>query len=203
MQIKSDGRADENELVARNVRRYRLERAMSLGELARRSGLSKQTLSKIEQGVGNPTVETLSQLGAALDVTARRLLTEWGTPVYVQRAADGAWVDGSHWSERMLDETYGSGYVRTLILRLERAAGHSEATKPHAPGTLHHIYVITGKLRTGPLNDPVDLAAGDFVRFPGDVPHRHICVSERVVAHMVTTIPQVRQFGPTVTPASA
>ncbi|WP_433634880.1 helix-turn-helix domain-containing protein [Nocardia sp. CA-120079] len=201
MQIKSDGR--ENELVARNVRRYRLERAMSLGELARRSGLSKQTLSKIEQGVGNPTVETLSQLGAALDVTARRLLTEWGTPVYVQRATGGAWVDGGHWSERMLDETYGSGYVRTLLLRLERAGGHPEPIEPHAPGTLHHIYVITGKLRTGPLNDPVDLAAGDFVRFPGDVPHRHICMSERVVAHMVTTIPQVRQFGPTVTPATA
>jgi quercetin dioxygenase-like cupin family protein len=58
--------------------------------------------------------------------------------------------------------------------------------------------VITGKLRTGPITDPVDLAAGDFARFPGDVPHRHICLSDRVTAHMVTTIPQVRQFGPTV-----
>ncbi|MEU9174986.1 cupin domain-containing protein [Streptomyces sp. NPDC048420] len=70
---------------------------------------------------------------------------------------------------------------------------------PHAAGTLHHIYVITGKLRTGPLNERVDLAAGDFVRFPGDVPHRHVCLSERVVVHMVTTVPQIRQFGPTVT----
>ncbi|MEV0341853.1 XRE family transcriptional regulator [Nocardia sp. NPDC050713] len=200
MHIKSDGRTNENELVARNVRRYRVERSMSLGELARRSGLSKQTLSKIEQGVGNPTVETLSQLGAALDVTARRLLTEWGTPVYLQRAGDGQWVEGDQWSERMLDETYGSGYVRTLILRLERVSGEPEPIEPHAPGTLHHIYVITGKLRTGPLNDTVDLAAGDFVRFPGDVPHRHVCLSERVVAHMVTTLPQVRQFGPTVSP---
>jgi transcriptional regulator with XRE-family HTH domain len=71
---------------------------MSLGELARRSGVSKQTLSKIEQGEGNPTVETLSLLGAALDVSARRLLTEWGTPVYVQRSAEGDWVDAAHWS---------------------------------------------------------------------------------------------------------
>ncbi|MEU6586640.1 XRE family transcriptional regulator [Nocardia sp. NPDC046763] len=198
MHIKSDGRIDENELVARNVRRYRLERAMSLGDLARRSGLSKQTLSKIEQGVGNPTVETLSQLGAALDVPARRLLTEWGTPVYVQRAVDGEWTDGAHWSERLLDETYGSGHVRTLMLRLERTGPEPAVIEPHAPGTLHHVYVVTGKLRTGPLSEPVDLAAGDFVRFPGDVPHRHVCLSERVLAHMVTTVPQVRQFGPTV-----
>ncbi|MFF9035833.1 hypothetical protein ACF090_10205 [Streptomyces sp. NPDC014892] len=40
---------------------------------------------------------------------------------------------------------------------------------PHAARTLHHICVITGKLRTGPLDEPVDLAAGDFVRLPGDV----------------------------------
>ncbi|MGQ4618840.1 helix-turn-helix domain-containing protein [Nocardia sp. R7R-8] len=196
MLIKSDGRPNENELVARNVRRYRQERGMSLGELARRSGLSKQTLSKIEQGMGNPTVETLALLGGALDVSARRLLTEWGTPVYVQRAAEGRWNEDADRSERLLDEVYGSGYVRTLILRLERTGAQREIVEPHAPGTLHHLYVVTGKLRTGPVNDSVDLAGGDFVRFPGDIPHRYVCLSERVVAHMVTTVPQVRQFGP-------
>src|SRR5882757_1663396 len=103
MYIKSDALARENDLVARNVRRFRLDRAMSLGELARRSGLSKQTLSKIEQGSGNPTVETLSLLGAALDMPARRLLTEWGTPVYVQRHDEGEWTDAPNWTERLLD----------------------------------------------------------------------------------------------------
>ncbi|WP_158839955.1 helix-turn-helix domain-containing protein [Saccharothrix deserti] len=190
---------DSNQLVARNVRRFRQERGLSLGELARRSGLSKQTLSKIEQGVGNPTVETLSLLGSALDVSVRRLLTEWGTPVFVQRHTESEWVDGGNWSERLLDEVYGSGYVRTLVLRLERNGPEPKPIDPHPVGTLHHLYVITGKLRTGPLSEPVDLAAGDFVRFPGDIPHRHVCLSDRVVAHMVTTVPQVRQFGPTVT----
>ncbi|MFE6489701.1 helix-turn-helix domain-containing protein, partial [Streptomyces sp. NPDC057757] len=139
MDIKSDGPVRENELIARNVRRFRLERAISLGELARRSGLSKQTLSKIEQGVGNPTVETLSLLGAALDLPARRLLTEWGTPVYVQRHDEGEWAGAGHWTERILDETYGSGFVRTLLLRLERTGAPRETVEPHAPGTLHHV----------------------------------------------------------------
>ena len=199
--IKSDTEPDQNLLVARNLRNFRQERAMSLGELARRSGLAKQTLSKIEQGTGNPTVETLAQLGAALDIPARRLLTEWGTPVFVQRSDDGAWNRTREWTERLLDETYGSGYVRTLILRLERTTAAPEVIRPHQAGTLHHVYIITGKLRTGPLADPVDLGAGDFVRFPGDVPHQHVCLSERVTAHMVTTIPQTRQFTPTGPPA--
>ena len=170
---------------------------MSLGELARRSGLSKQTLSKIEQGVGNPTVETLALLGTALDVPARRFLTEWGTPVYVQRHEEGEWTDSGTWLERVLDETYGSGYVRTLVVRLHRVP-KPVAVSPHAVGTLHHLYVVSGKLRTGPVSGPVDLAGGDFVRFPGDVEHRYVCLTERVVAHLVTTLPQVRQFGPTV-----
>ncbi|HJQ45100.1 MAG TPA: XRE family transcriptional regulator [Amycolatopsis sp.] len=199
MHIKSDEPPAETDLVARNLRRFRLERAMSLGELARRAGLSKQTLSKIEQGSGNPTVETLSLLGAALDVPARRLLTEWGTPVYVQRAAESEWTGAAGRLERILDETYGSGHVRGLVLRLERTGKEPQVIDAHAAGTLHHLYLITGKLRTGPLAEPVDLAAGDFVRFPGDVPHRHICLSDRVVAHVVTTVPQVRQFGPIVT----
>lgn len=197
--IKSDGMARENELVARNVRSFRQERAMSLGELARRSGLSKQTLSKIEQGLGNPTVETLSLVGAALGISARRLLAEWGTPVYVQRHGEGEWNAGAAWTERLLDETYGSGYVRTLLVRLERARAEPGTVQPHAPGTLHHAYVITGKVRTGPLNEPVELAAGDFVRFPGDVPHQLVCLTERATLHMVTTVPQVRRIGPTVT----
>lgn len=195
MRTGSDGPISDNELVARNVRRYRMERAMSLGDLARRSGLSKQTLSKIEQGVGNPTVETLSQLGAALDVSTRRLLTEWGTPVYVQRGADSLWTDHDGRAERMLDDTYGSGHVRTLVLRLDRGAGEPPVIEPHPVGTLHHVYVIAGKLRTGPLDDTVELAAGDFARFPGDVAHRHVALTAHVVAHVVTTIPQIRQFG--------
>jgi transcriptional regulator with XRE-family HTH domain len=199
MFIKSDGMQPENQLVARNVRRFRRERAMSMGELARRSGLSKQTLSKIEQGSGNPTVETLALLGAALDLPARRLFTEWGTPVYVQRHDEGSWTDVAERSERVLDETYGSGYVRTLTLRLERAGAEPHVSDPHSAGTLHHLLIITGRVRAGPVDEPVELTAGDFVRFPGDTPHLLSCLSERASAFMVTTVPQVHQFGPTVT----
>src|SRR6201988_2616430 len=85
MTIKSDNASGENQLVARNVRRFRRELAMSLGELARRSGLANQDLSKMEQVTRNPKVETLALLGAALDRPARRLLTEGGPSVDIQR----------------------------------------------------------------------------------------------------------------------
>src|ERR1700739_99367 len=199
MPIRNDSAPTENQLVARNIHRFRRERAMSLGELARRSGLSKQTLSKIEQGLGNPTVDTLAQLGGALDLPARRFLTEWGTPVYVQRHDEGSWNAHAEWAERILDETYGSGDWPTLVLTLERVGREPQVIDPHPSGTLHHLYVITGKVRAGPVSEPIALVAGDFARFPGDTPHLLACLSERASAHMVPTVPQGRQFGPTVT----
>ena len=188
---------ESSELVARNVHRFRLERGLSIGDLARRSGLAKQTLSKLEMGNGNPTVETLAAVGSALDVSLRRLVTEWGTPVYVLRSDQGEWSHSRGHQERALDEVYGSGYVRTVLLKMTRGDDSGDVG-PHQPGTLHHAYVVRGKVRIGPTSDLVDLSAGDFVRFPGDIPHRQTCLSDRALLHMVTTLPQVRQFGPTV-----
>jgi transcriptional regulator with XRE-family HTH domain len=183
-------------LVARNVRRFRQERGISMGQLARRAGIAKQTLSTIEQGQGNPTVETLGLIAEALDVTLRRLLTEWGTPVYVQRRDEGAWLDAGQWTERVLDEVYGSGYVRTLLLRLDRSRHTRPEIEGHTAGTLHHLYVISGRVRTGPLSEPVDLGPGDFARYPGDVPHVIGPLTETVTAFVVSTEPQLRQIAP-------
>ncbi|MBL7487664.1 helix-turn-helix domain-containing protein [Frankia sp. AgB1.9] len=190
--------SDANKLVARNVRRFREERKLSLGELARRSGLSKQTLSKIEQGTGNPTIDSIEAIADALHLTMRRLVTEWGSPLFVQRADSAAW-DSQHedWSVRMMDQVYGSGYVRTLIVRLSRSAAdtqHKGTFGAGTPGTLHHVYVIGGEVRAGPRGDAVTLGTGDFVRFPGDPGHEVECLSSEATLHVVTTVPQVPQF---------
>ena len=72
----------------------------------------------------------------------------------------------------------GTGCVRTLLLRLERGSAELKPVDPHPPGTLDYLFVITGRLRTGPVGEPVDLAAGDFDRFPGDVAHSFVSLSD-------------------------
>jgi transcriptional regulator with XRE-family HTH domain len=185
-----------NELVARNVRRFRSERRLSLGELARRSGVSKQTLSKIEGGVGNPTVDTLAALASALDVSLRSLLTEWGSPVFVQRASAASWEHEGGWMTRAMDQIYGSGYVRTTVVGLDESMPRRTEVEPHSAGTLHHAYVLSGRVRLGPVNAAVDLGPGDFVRYPGDGVHIIERLGKQAMLHIVTTVPQVPQFGP-------
>ncbi len=187
-----------SELAARNVRRFRNERQFSIGELSRRSGLSKQTLSKVEHGDANPTVETLEAVARALNLSVRRLLTEWGSPVMVLPKGGGDWRQGESHESKLLDEIYGSGFVRTSLLRLRREQGdHVDHNEAHARGALHHCYVVSGRVRMGPDTDQVDVSQGDFVRFPGDVPHSYVSLTATALVHMVTTLPGVPQFGPT------
>lgn len=186
---------NSNELVARNVRRFRMERQLSLGDVARRSGLSKQTLSKVELGTGNPTVDTLESIAAALDVPLRRLVTEWGSRVFLVRAGDGKQEDSTLGATSLLDITYGSGYVRTSVVELSS----DQATTDHdihPAGALLHVYVINGSVLLGPENETFELQSGDFMRFPSDAKYRFEATSRTAKAHVTTTIPQVPQFGP-------
>jgi transcriptional regulator with XRE-family HTH domain len=184
-----------NDVVSRNIRRFRIERQMSLGELAQRSGVSKQTLSKVEAGGGNPTVDTLESIGNALGVGIRRLVTEWGTRSRLDRDSGEAWTDGPTGRSRHLEQIYGSGYVRTQVVVVDANSGWC-ALEPHESGTLHQLYVIEGQLEAGAEGELTTLGPGDFLRFPGDVAHFYHSLSEHTLAHLTTTSPQVPQLSP-------
>src|SRR3954447_18974341 len=76
--------------LAGNLRRLRVAARVSLSELARATGVGKATLSAIENGRGNPTVETLASLAAALGVPVVDLLAVAAPPpVTLVRAGRG------------------------------------------------------------------------------------------------------------------
>ncbi len=188
--------ADRFDLVARNVRRFRHERGYSLSELARRAGLAKQTLSSLEAGQANPTVLTLSTIATALGIPVAHLLTEYGSPVLIRRAQDATWSEGADGTVRELDQIYGFGFVRTSLIRHVRTVNGPLEHQAHRPGTLHHAYVMHGKISIGPAGEEVETGRGDFIRFPGDVPHQTHVQSETAALYMVTTVPHVSQVGP-------
>src|SRR6201987_2642878 len=63
-------------VLAANLRRLRIPRRLSLSELARATSISKATLSSIENGRANPTVDTLAGLAGELRVSIAELLEE-------------------------------------------------------------------------------------------------------------------------------
>ncbi|MEU9239716.1 XRE family transcriptional regulator [Streptomyces shenzhenensis] len=182
-----------NAVVARNVRLLRDQRGLSLTELARQAGLSKQTLSNLEQGTGNPTVDTLFAIAAALGVPVTRLVAEREQVMTVQRRDEVVWHEHGGYESRSLDHVYGSGVIENYLVRVSRdPQGVVKPSEPHPVGTLEHLYVITGRVRVGPLDSCVELSAGDFVRYPGDRPHVYESLEGECLLHVVVSVPRVQ-----------
>jgi DNA-binding XRE family transcriptional regulator len=68
------GAGGVNGRLGRWVRAKRLSMGLSLPDVAKLAGISKGTLSRIENGKSNITVDTLSRLSKALDVPAMKLM---------------------------------------------------------------------------------------------------------------------------------
>ncbi len=70
----SKAKLDLDRVPAANVRRLRGEKPWTQEELAKRAGLDRTEVQKIETGNRNPGVEVLLKLSGALGVTPNELL---------------------------------------------------------------------------------------------------------------------------------
>jgi transcriptional regulator with XRE-family HTH domain len=84
---------------AENLRRHRLERFLSQGELARRAGLHAVTLTRLEGGTTAPSARSVRALADALGVEPRALATPDEVAELrrvLERAAQPERTDGYH-----------------------------------------------------------------------------------------------------------
>ena len=153
--------------IAAALRRERQRVGISLAELARRAGLAKSTLSQLEAGTGNPSIETLWSLGVAGPAQVR-----------VIRAGEGPRLqaDEADFVAKLL--AAGSVHTRRDIYVMELSPGKSREAEAHIPGSVEHIVVGCGRILAGPAGEVVELGAGDYATFPGDVPHHYEALEE-------------------------
>ena len=156
--------------VAANVRALREVSGTTLAELARRAGVSRGALSQLEAAQANPTVETLWAIAQALGVPFSDLIAEPAPPVVtVSRVEDGEWIAGSPVSSRLLHRLTAHGVVEIHEVRV--APGTARCSAAHARGLTEHVVVHGGRLRVGPVDAPVVLAAGDAASYLADREH--------------------------------
>lgn len=157
--------------VGGNLRRLRLARGLSLVELGRLSGLAKGTLTQLEAGRANPTIETLQALARALGAGLAELVAEPPpNGIEVVRDGEGATVAAPSVRGRFVHRAgLGSMVVETMTMHL--ASGLEHHASAHAPGVVQQVFVISGVVEIGPIGDVATLRPNDFARFPADQPH--------------------------------
>jgi len=157
--------------IARTLRREREAAALSVSELARRAGLSKATVSQLENGAGNPSVETLWALGVALGVPFAVLVDEPAGTRTLVRADELASVPSSAADYRASLLSASPPGARRDVYVIQAEPGEPRRSAPHHAGTIEHVVLMNGRVRIGAVDDTVELAPGDYVSYPGDVPH--------------------------------
>ncbi|HWK77168.1 XRE family transcriptional regulator [Microbacterium sp.] len=157
--------------IARTLRREREARGLSVSELARRAGVSKATVSQLEGGSGNPSVETLWALGVALDVPFAVLVDQQANAPTLIRAADLAGVPSAAaaYSATLLSAS-PPGARRDVYL-IQADPGEPRRSDPHHAGTTEHVILLSGQALIGPAGDGVLLNPGDYLAYAGDTPH--------------------------------
>ncbi|MCU1365334.1 MAG: helix-turn-helix protein [Ilumatobacteraceae bacterium] len=157
--------------LGRAVRTARLERGLSLGDVAERAGLSKSILSRLERGSGNPSIETLWRIAQALDVPLGSLLESDSQP-RVRRIASrtGQTLRGHSGLAAWLVHADARGH-RTELFEIDLPANSTHDAAPHLPGTEEVVMCARGSAVVGPIAEEVSLKAGDAAWFEADGAH--------------------------------
>ena len=158
-------------IIASGLNRERLRAGLSLAEVARRAGIAKSTLSQLEAGNGNPSIETLWSLCVALNIPFARLMEPVANRMQIIRRGEGPTVSAKQADyQAVLLATCPPGARRDIYL-LHIQPGSERLSQPHPLNTIEHLILTQGRALVGPVDSPVELEVGDYISYPGDEEH--------------------------------
>ncbi|HSZ06454.1 MAG TPA: helix-turn-helix domain-containing protein [Solirubrobacteraceae bacterium] len=182
--------------IARNLRRWRVTRGMTLSALAEQAGVAKSTVSLIERGQGNPSIDTVWALAVALGVPFASLFHDEPTTddVTVVRADDAviavdpAGLETSGLVSRHLLTRAGGALIEIYTLVLEKGAVRQ--AQAHTSGMFEHLTVATGTVEISTDSFSEVLGQSDLISFRADRPHSYRVIEGPVLLVAVHEYPK-------------
>jgi len=167
--------------IGRRIQTLRADLGISLSELARGANLGKATLSAVESGTRNATLETLYAIAARLDVPLAALLAP-ASP------AARATVRGAAVTAELL-EVFTDRDATTELYRLTIRPGPTQRSPAHPKGVVEYLTVFSGVALVGPADAPLSVPEGGHVAFAADTAHIYAALDGEVHASLVIRHP--------------
>lgn len=161
--------------IGQRVKDERLNRRLTLDQLAEATGVSRRMIVNVEQGTTNPSVGTLLRISDALGVGLPELVEPpHAAPVSVTRRGEGAalWTGELGGTGVLVAGTRSPDVLELWDWTLEPQEQH--VSEAHAAGTRELLQVQQGALRVTVGDASILLGEGDALTFPGDVDHRYV-----------------------------
>ena len=153
--------------MADRLKALRTGRGWSLEDLSKRCGISRATLSRLENAEVSPTASALGRLCPVYDLTMSRLMAmveEEFTPL-VPRDRQRLWEDPETGFRRR-SVSPPAGMLGAELLECELPAGRRiEYRDPPRPGLEHHLFLLEGSLDMTIDGQAYHLSAGACLRY--------------------------------------
>ena len=175
-----------NQIVAKNIKRLREERKLSMDELSKLSGVSKSMLAQIERGGGNPTISTLWKISNGMKVPFDALTVRPKSPYELVKTSDlqPLLEDGGKVKNYSIfpdDENR-----RFAVYYLELEEGSYWESEPHLKGAAEFITIFSGKIEICTGGRSFQVERGESIRFKADAVHSYKNIgAEPVLLHMI------------------
>jgi transcriptional regulator with XRE-family HTH domain len=180
--------------LGERVQSLRVDRGLTLRELADRSDVSVSMLSSVERGEKAPTVVVLDRIATGLDIPLVSLVAEPDAErVIVRRAADQDRVDEPGGWQRTILTPVVPGVNFEWIRSTLPPACDAGIFPAYAAGSHEFVAVASGTLTLTIGERELTLSAGDSVYFTADTPRSYANRGQtRCVYHVAALIMRPR-----------
>ena len=172
-------------IIAFNLKRLRMERNLSQGQLAKEAGISKAMLSDIEKGGSNPTINTIWKIANGLNVPYTKLMDGIDDEATVVQRKDTIEQSGESSAYRVYCY-FTTTTTRNLELFYCELDGHSSNKSiGHSQKSQEYIYVMNGELILDTQKGEYVLQEGDSLAFDSSISHTYINRQDTLLAFIV------------------
>ncbi len=175
--------------VGSRLRTIRKEKKMTIKELAKRSGLSVNTISLVENEKSSPSVSTLEQIAQVLEIPLSYIFEpiEAYTRVIHTRAGERRSIDLAGISVEDCGHTIRDQPIQPFIVTLP--AGHGSGKKNITHTGHEFVICLSGELNYYVRDTNYQLKASDSLFFEADLPHRWENTQENPAKYLVIIAP--------------
>jgi transcriptional regulator with XRE-family HTH domain len=171
--------------LAANLRRLREARGASQQQVAQVAGIPRPTWASLESGTANPTLEVVTRVAAALQVSIEELI---GPPRTACRLFPAGEIperrrQGARLRPLLPESTPGLEISRMLL-----DPGGSLTGLPHTPGTREYLACEQGSIELTASGERWRLSAGDVLVFRGDQRHGYRNLDARRPAAAISVV---------------
>ena len=164
----------EELLISKQLKQVRLEKELTLEELAKRTGFTKGLLSKIENNKVSPPLSTLMKITRALDVSLSELFraAEESRIIKVVRQKERKSTLGMFAEDYVMEslmQEFPNQKFEPVLVTIKNPDTYQVKMYEH-PGQ-EFIYVLTGKMKYLFGDEEYVVESGDSLYFNANMPH--------------------------------